>query len=69
MEQDHGDGVVVSKEPAILLNFSTKLYDRKEEDRIAHKQAKVRLENGDLFSWDKIRKEFSQRRVTKVSKL
>jgi dTDP-4-dehydrorhamnose 3,5-epimerase len=48
--------VVVSKEPAILFNFPTRLYDPKEEERIP--LDKVKLEDGSVFSWDKIRKEF-----------
>lgn len=52
--------MVVSREPAILLNFPTALYDLKEENRVNHKQAKVKLENGESFSWDKVRKEMSK---------
>ncbi len=52
--------MVVSREPAVLLNFPTALYSIKEENRIDHKQAKVRLENGESFSWDKVRKELSK---------
>lgn len=48
--------VVVSKTPAILFNFPTKLYDPKEEKRIS--MDRVKLENGSIFSWDLIRSSF-----------
>lgn len=51
--------MVVSKEDAILLNFPTALYDPKEEGRMSYSQAQVKV-NGELFNWDKIRKEFLQ---------
>lgn len=51
--------LVVSKEPAVLLNFPTSLYDPKEEARISFEEAQVKL-NGYLFSWDQVRKFFSR---------
>lgn len=43
---------VISKKPAILLNFPTTLYDKQEEERIAFE--KVKFSDGSFFSWDKI---------------
>ncbi len=51
--------MVVSKQPAILLNYPTALYDPKQENRIPYSEAKVSLPNGDLFLWEKVRKEFA----------
>lgn len=48
--------VVVSKKPAILFNFPTRLHDSKEEERIPID--KVELEDGSKFSWDLIRSSF-----------
>lgn len=50
--------LVVSKEPAILLNFPTGLYNLQEEGRIPHEVAKVKFANGLLFNWEKVRQEF-----------
>lgn len=50
--------MVVSESPAILLNFPTALYDSKEEGRISHSEVKIKLPNGEFFSWEKVRKEF-----------
>jgi len=50
--------LVVSKEPAILLNFPTGLYNQQEEDRISYETAQVKTEDGFLFSWDLVRKQF-----------
>jgi dTDP-4-dehydrorhamnose 3,5-epimerase len=50
--------LVVSKSPAILLNFPTVLYNPKDEGRIRHSEMKVKFPDGDLFSWEKVRKEF-----------
>ena len=49
---------VVSKEPAILLNFPTLLYNPEEEGRISHQEAGVKLPDGGPFSWGLVRKEF-----------
>jgi dTDP-4-dehydrorhamnose 3,5-epimerase len=51
--------MTVSKNPAILINFPTGLYNPKEEGRISHKQAQVKASDGLLFSWEQVRKEFS----------
>lgn len=50
--------LVVSNEPAIMLNFPTALYNSKEEGRIPYKEAQVKdNEGGSLFSWQKVRQE------------
>ena len=49
--------MVVSKEPAILINFPTGLYNPKEEGRIPYSQALMRMPDGTPFSWDLVRKE------------
>lgn len=51
--------MVVSKEPAMLLNYPTALYNLKEEGRIFYDKAKVKMSDGSLFSWGKVRKEFT----------
>ena len=48
--------VVVSKTPAILFNFPTRLYDPVEEKRIP--MEKVKMEDGKGFSWDLVRSSF-----------
>jgi dTDP-4-dehydrorhamnose 3,5-epimerase len=50
--------MVVSKEPAILINFPTALYNPQEEGRIPYEQAQVKTSDGTLFNWDLVRKEF-----------
>ena len=50
--------LVVSKEQAILLNFPTGLYNPKEEGRVHYKEANAKLEDGTVFSWNLVRKEF-----------
>lgn len=50
--------MVVSKTPAILLNFPTKLYNPKDEKRIPYSEVKIKLSDQGLFSWDRVRKEF-----------
>ena len=50
--------LVVSKEPAMLLNFPTGLYNQQEEGRISYETAQVKTEDGNLFSWDLVRKQF-----------
>ena len=49
--------LVVSKDSAMLLNFPTAIYNPKEEIRVSHEEASVKLADGSLFSWDRIRKE------------
>jgi len=50
--------MVVSKEPAILINFPTGLYSPKEEGRIPYQDAQIKMLDGSLFSWDLVRREF-----------
>ncbi|MEX2007747.1 MAG: dTDP-4-dehydrorhamnose 3,5-epimerase family protein [Candidatus Levyibacteriota bacterium] len=50
--------MVVSKTPAILLNFPTVVYNPAEESRIPYDEAQVKAPNGLLFSWDLVRKNF-----------
>ncbi len=50
--------LVVSKEPAVLINFPTGLYNPQEEQRIAYEKAQVKLPDETLFSWDSVRAEF-----------
>lgn len=49
--------LVISKKPAIILNYPNQLYDQKEEGRIPF--GKLKLSDGSFFSWNKIRKEFN----------
>ncbi len=51
--------MVVSKAPAVLLNFPTSLYNPKEEERIPYSEALVKLPDGSLFSWNIVRKLFN----------
>lgn len=51
--------MVVSKKSAILLNFPTKLYNPKEEGRIPYEKTLVKFPDGSLFSWNRVRKDFS----------
>lgn len=48
--------MVVSKEPAILLNFPTALYNPKEEGRIPYEEVDIKLPDKSLFSWESVRK-------------
>jgi len=50
--------MVVSKEPAILINFPTGLYNPQEEGRVPHEQAQIKTDGGEIFNWDLVRKEF-----------
>jgi len=50
--------MVVSSEPAILINFPTGLYNPQEEGRVSYEQAQVKMPDGKLFSWDLVRNEF-----------
>jgi len=49
--------MVASKEPAILLNFPTIVYNPKEEGRMPYEQAGITFSDGRLFSWKAVRKE------------
>ncbi len=51
--------MVVSKTPAVLLNFPTLLYNPKEEERIPYSEALVKLPNGSLFNWNEVGKLFN----------
>lgn len=48
--------LVVSKIPAIILNFPTTLFDTKEEGRISF--SRVKISDGKIFSWNDIRSIF-----------
>ncbi len=50
--------MVVSEEPAILINFPTGLYNSQEEGRVPYEKAQIKISDGMLFSWDLVRKEF-----------
>ena len=50
--------MVVSKDPAILINFPTGLYNPQEESRIPYAEANVKTQNGEIFNWNLVRKEF-----------
>lgn len=49
--------MAVSKSEAVLINFPTKLYNTEEEQRIPYEKAKVKLPDGSLFLWEKVRRE------------
>jgi dTDP-4-dehydrorhamnose 3,5-epimerase len=49
--------MVVSKEPAILINFPTGFYNPNEEGRIPYADAQMKMPDGTPFSWDLVRKE------------
>ncbi len=53
--------MVVSKEPVILLNYPTGLYNPKEEGRVPYEKANVKFEDGSEFSWNKVREFFLQK--------
>ncbi len=50
--------LVVSKIPAVLLNFPTAIYNPKEEERISYEIADVKTETGEKFSWQIVRNQF-----------
>jgi len=50
--------MVVSKDPGILLNFPTKLYNPEDELRIPYKEANIKTSKGVDFSWDQVRNNF-----------
>jgi len=50
--------MVVSKEPAILINFPTGLYSLQEEGRVSYEEAQVKMPDSTLFSWDLVREKF-----------
>ena len=47
--------LVVSEIPAMLLNFPTSLYNTKEEGRVPYAETQVKLPDGSLFSWSRVR--------------
>ena len=51
--------MVVSSESAVLLNFPTGLYNPQEEKRVSYNEVNVKTDDGELFSWDIVRKRFS----------
>ncbi len=51
--------MVVSKTPAVLLNYPTGLYNPEEENRISYSDAQIKFPDGELFNWESIRKLFS----------
>lgn len=50
--------LVVSRTPAVLLNFPTLLYNASEEQRLPYDKAKIKNSEGFLFSWDQVRTQF-----------
>lgn len=50
--------MVVSKEPAILINFPTGLYNPREEGRIPYKDVNIKTTDGEIFNWNLVRKKF-----------
>lgn len=50
--------MVVSKTPAILINFPTGLYNPEEEGRIPYVEAQVKTPDGKSFSWSSVRSKF-----------
>lgn len=51
--------MVVSRSSAVLLNFPTFLYNPSEEQRLPHREAKIKNSEGSLFLWDQVRRKFS----------
>lgn len=47
--------VVLGPEPALLMNYPTRLYDREDEGRVPIAESGARLADGRPFSWDLIR--------------
>lgn len=50
--------LVVSGEPAILVNFPTGLYNPQEEGRITYEDARAMID-GKIFAWDQVRSKFT----------
>lgn len=50
--------LVVSRSPAVLLNFPTFLYSPSEEQRLPYETAKIKNSEGSLFAWDQVRSKF-----------
>ncbi len=51
--------IVISKKPALLMNFPTQLYDPKEEGRIAFKDVKLK-DNHSIFSWELVKEHLGR---------
>ena len=47
--------IVLGPEPALLMNYPTRLYDRDDEGRVQIDGSGARLDDGRVFSWDLIR--------------
>ncbi|MCX6020576.1 MAG: dTDP-4-dehydrorhamnose 3,5-epimerase family protein [Chloroflexi bacterium] len=47
--------MVVSKRPALLLNYPTALYDPLDEGRAPFPQTGARFDDGQAFTWDRVR--------------
>jgi len=50
--------IALSKEPSILLNFPTGIYNPNEEKRIPHEEASIKLEDDQIFNWNLVRNKF-----------
>ncbi len=48
--------IVLGPEPALLMNYPTRLYDRADEGRVPIEGSGARLDDGREFSWDLIRR-------------
>lgn len=51
--------MVVSQEPAVLLNFPTALYNPEDELRIPYDEADIKTSDSQKFSWDLVREKFT----------
>lgn len=49
----------IGNEPCCLLAFPTTIYDSQEEGRIPLEEVGAKFPDGTLFSWERVRKEFS----------
>jgi dTDP-4-dehydrorhamnose 3,5-epimerase len=47
--------MVVSRHPALLINYPTALYDPADEHRAAFPQVGARFTDGAAFTWDRVR--------------
>ena len=58
--------MVVSKTPAVLLNFPTALYNTEEEGRVPYSEAQAKMPDGTPFSWDFVRRNLPQDLIVKM---
>lgn len=58
--------MVVSKTPAVLLNFPTALYNTEEEGRVPYSEAQAKMPDGTPFSWDIVRRNLPQDLIVKI---